>query len=251
MQIVTADFIRVCGMSSRFFARQGKKPQEYCRIARLFNAAGRKRRRQDVRRDEINGYYSIAQREAACPLRLYLFPPEAKKETRPFLAACAGGSDDLLVVPDGHTEGIPPLPGVFVAAAKKPDWADGSRYLAFADSGGPVRLSLAYADGALRAFLQSAVSRYGSRLWAELRPLRAVYPLPCPADGGEVLGEDALAGLIAGRAAFFAQPFCCMACVLPDPPARLVLFDTDETLQKKLALCRELGAANVFGCAQI
>ena len=39
-----------------------------------------------------------------------------------------------------------------------------------------------------------------------------------------------------------------MACVLPEPPAHLILFDTDGTLQKKLRLAETRGADGVLGC---
>lgn len=182
---------------------------------------------------------------------LYLFPREALLETRPFLvAASGGGADDLMVVPNGFSGALPAVPGVFVAAARRPEGADASRYLSFADVGGPVRVGLDCDRGSLRGLLRQAVARFGPRLWAELRPLRAVYPLPCPPDGGETPDAASFAALTEGRPAFFAEPFCCMACVLPEPPARLALFDTAETLRGKLALARELGAANIFGCAQ-
>jgi hypothetical protein len=178
--------------------------------------------------------YSISQREAACPLYLYRFPPEAGLEGRPFFAApSGGGAADLFYVPRGCGAAAGAGAGCLLFLEDEPDairLPDGRKapVCDFSAAGTPLPDPI--------------------RGWVRLGPVCASFPLPCPPGGGEALSRAALAERITGKAVFYAAPFGCMACVLPQPPARLLLFDTDETLRKKLLLAEARGAEGVFGC---
>jgi len=167
-------------------------------------------------------------------LYLYLFPPEARLETQPFFVAPSGaGPGDLLCLPRGN-QAVPSAgAGCLVYSAACPDC---------------IRLP----DGRKAPVCDFSAAETPLpdpiRGWVRLGPVCASFPLPCPPGGGEALSRAALAERITGKAVFYAAPFGCMACVLPQPPARLLLFDTDETLKKKLLLAEARGAEGVFGC---
>ena len=165
---------------------------------------------------------------------LYLFPPEARLETQPFFVAPSGaGTGDLLCLPRGN-QAVPSAgAGCLVYSAACPDC---------------IRLP----DGRKEPVFDfsAAGNRIPERIagWVRLEPARMLFPLPCPRGCGKPLSRAELMDKITGKAVFYAEPFCCMACVLPEPPAHLILFDTDGTLQKKLRLAETRGADGVLGC---
>ena len=179
---------------------------------------------------------------------LYLFPEEALARPEPFLAAGQGppeaaAAEDLLVLPRGCGPVLPPG-NVFVYDCARPE-----RVLPPGGAETDALPAVSCSDtahGPLEDYLRERLSAAGDRLWIFLPPLRAEYPLPCPRDGGQALTREALDERIAGNPVFYAAPFLCMACALPEAPARLILFDTARTLAEKRSLLRSLGAAHVF-----
>lgn len=100
----------------------------------------------------------------------------------------------------------------------------------------------AVSGGTLEAFLRSALAASGGRLCAELRCHALEFPLPCLSGQGTPLTSQQLSGLTAQHRVFFSEALgtsyltCCKENRL-----HCVLFDTLESLQYKLTLCRKLG----------
>lgn len=99
-----------------------------------------------------------------------------------------------------------------------------------------VLISSAISGGSLRQRLQDAAACYDGRCWLLVEPIQARFPLPCPSGVGAPLDEPPdLPG-------FFSREFCCQyAHFCEDDQGYFLLWDTEETVEKKLALAKENG----------
>lgn len=183
---------------------------------------------------------------------VFAFPPQAAQETAPYYLSGINydtktATGTLVVVPPGCTppEGADaPVfcmderdAGTLVgeqAAAQQPDAA--------------VWISSRISGGALRARLLQALEQYGTRLWLRIEPLCMRFPMPCPTGEGETVLPEESARIQKDFPAFFSPELCCMYCAgISGENAAMHLFDTPQTISKKLQLANELGAAYVFG----
>ena len=112
-----------------------------------------------------------------------------------------------------------------------------------------VWVSAQPAGGEVRGFLQAQLARWGTRLWVYAAPRAAVYPVPCPDGAGTALAPEELQALLARIRVYDSAALGCRYGVFRDAAgaARVVLYDTDETLRARLALLRKLGVRQVFG----
>lgn len=111
----------------------------------------------------------------------------------------------------------------------------------FPDCG--VLISSAISGGDLFQRFQEASSCFPGRCWLHLEPLRTVFSLPCPTGIGADIDE------IPDGPVFYSQALCCQYAHFSQcNQGRVVLWDTDETLEKKLQLARQAGFLG-FACA--
>lgn len=110
-----------------------------------------------------------------------------------------------------------------------------------------VLISSALSGGSFRQRLADARERYGS-VALDLERLSRRFPLPCPDGQGRILqpGElDALQKL--GSAPFFSEDLQCMAFYAKEKDSScFVLYDTEETLQRKALLAESMGIRSFF-----
>lgn len=99
-----------------------------------------------------------------------------------------------------------------------------------------VLISSAISGGSFRQRLQDAASCYDGRCWLLVEPIRARFPLPCSSGVGTPL--DAPPDV----PGFFSRELCCQyAHFCKDDQAWFLLWDTEETIEKKVALAKESG----------
>ena len=103
--------------------------------------------------------------------------------------------------------------------------------------------------GSLEGYLRGLLPVWEERLWVYLAPIRMLFPVPCPSGVGTPLNAAETAALTARHPAHFSPELVCRYCFFQDGAgeARVLLFDTEETCRKKLALLRRLGVRQVFG----
>ena len=111
-----------------------------------------------------------------------------------------------------------------------------------------VVVCTALSGGFLEERLKEAVERFGAgRVALDLQRLRMDFPLPCPSGEGEALSGEELEKRIAGQAVHFSVPLCARYVVLlRQGRGRLVLFDDEDTMAKKIALAEGLGIRQGF-----
>ena len=111
--------------------------------------------------------------------------------------------DDRLIVPEGWQ-------GVFPRAAL---------WISSAMSGGDLR----------QRFRELGND---CRCWLRIEPMAARFPLPCPdGQGSPVSGLPETEG-------FYSEALCCRYV---HKPGEVILFDTEETLERKIALAKNAG----------
>lgn len=93
--------------------------------------------------------------------------------------------------------------------------------------------------GFFKSRMAEAAARFPKRCILFLRPLRAIFRLPCP-DGGEALDADAARSLQGGASVFFSDDLLCKYFEVEGEDA-LVLYDDRETVQKKLEAAEAAG----------
>ena len=103
--------------------------------------------------------------------------------------------------------------------------------------------------GELEPYLRGLLAVWGGRLWVCLAPIYMLFPVPCPSGIGTPLPPDAAAMLAAQPPSHFSPELVCRYCFFLNETgqARVLLFDTEDTCRKKLALLRSLGVRQVFG----
>lgn len=81
------------------------------------------------------------------------------------------------------------------------------------------------------------------------RPIRMLFPVPCPSGVGTPLDETAADALTARHPSHFSPELVCRYCFFRDEDgdAHVFLYDTEETCREKLNLLRRLGVRRVFG----
>lgn len=183
---------------------------------------------------------------------VFAFPPQAALDAAPYWlsgtdygAKTAAGT--LIVVPPGCE--IPAAGGapVFCMDSGAPGQILSEARAAQHAARG-VWLSSRLSGGTLRERLTQALAQYGERLWLRVEPLRMRFPMPCPTADGEPLTQSESLTIQDACPAFYCPEFCCMYCVQFDgAQAFMHLFDTTQTISKKLALANDLGVPYAFG----
>ena len=105
----------------------------------------------------------------------------------------------------------------------------------------------AVSGGSLEAFLSSACSAAQGRLCVRIAPVYMDFPLPCLGGTGRELSRQEAQELRGNRRLHFSSALCTgYFTELRQSSLHLVLFDTRETLQKKLQCCRTAGVPYVL-----
>lgn len=112
-----------------------------------------------------------------------------------------------------------------------------------------VLICTALSGGTLRERLSDASARFGGRVALDVQRLAMDFPLPCPSGEGTPLTPSALAALREryDSPVFFSAELCA-SYFSYETGGRLhfVLFDTAETLRRKVQLGRERGIEAAF-----
>ena len=105
----------------------------------------------------------------------------------------------------------------------------------------------AVSGGTLENYLRQALGLHGKNLCIRIAPVYMDFPLPCPGGVGRPLSAEELRSLRREEPCFFSPALCTeyFTCVRQGQ-AHAVLFDSMNSLQKKLALCREVGVSMVL-----
>lgn len=190
-------------------------------------------------------------------MRIFQIPSETAEETGCFSVLCLDTPDpapeqELMLVPagaqwqEGFTgpvywlDGAPALEGLPLSRKTlvQPDLAD-----RFPDH--PVYLSSRVLAGRLEDRLREAFHRWDSRLWLVVAPWRHIFPLPCPDSQGQPISRTQSAILRSEYDSTYAPDLGCRYCTFLKQQGMVHLFDTRETIEKKLELAERLGVENV------
>ena len=113
-----------------------------------------------------------------------------------------------------------------------------------------VLVCTAISGGTLRECLTDAAARYGAaRVALDCQRLAMDFTLPCRSGEGTPLTREELSALRerSGAAVFFSEELCANYFSFQrGAQAHFVLFDTAETLRRKLLLARERGMETAF-----
>ena len=111
-------------------------------------------------------------------------------------------------------------------------------------------LDTAVSGGSFPLRLRQTARELGARRLAlDLRWLRMEFSLPCPGGVGRVLPPEELTALLARQqpVTLFSEPLCARYFTYcAGEEHRFVLYDTEETLLKKLRLASSLGCGAAF-----
>ena len=113
-----------------------------------------------------------------------------------------------------------------------------------------ILIGTALSGGSLREVLEEAVAKYdAAQLALGVERTAMDFPLPCRNGYGTPLAPEALDTLRrrCGAPVFFSEALCAKYFTYRrDGETRLVLFDDDETVGRKLALAQSLGIGEAF-----
>ena len=113
-----------------------------------------------------------------------------------------------------------------------------------------ILIGTALSGGSLRELLEEAVAKYGTaQLALGVERTAMDFQLPCRTGYGTPLTQDTLAALRrnCGAPVFFSEALCAKYFTYRSGgETRLVLFDDDETVSRKLALAQSLGIGEAF-----
>jgi hypothetical protein len=98
----------------------------------------------------------------------------------------------------------------------------------------------ALTGGYFREYLQEFNEKYEYNICLHLDPLRHKFPLPSYDGQGARIDEDQLRSYEAHFAENFSPQLLCNYLYLADEPA-VILYDTPNTLQKKVAVAADIG----------
>lgn len=105
----------------------------------------------------------------------------------------------------------------------------------------------AVSGGTLEGFLTLALSAAQGRLCVRLSPVYMDVPLPCPGGTGRFLSPQEAQSLPEFRQLRYSDALCTgYFTYLRDAALHLVLYDTRETLERKLSCCRRVGVPYVL-----
>lgn len=100
----------------------------------------------------------------------------------------------------------------------------------------------AVSGGTMEAFLHSALAAAQGVLCAVITPVFMDFSLPCPGGIGQTLTEPQAQQLRQDRRLFYSNALVTSYFTYEAQHVlHVVLTDTDDTLRKKLRLCRSLG----------
>ena len=159
-------------------------------------------------------------------------------------------AQELLVVPAGEAIPAEFCGGYIFAPGRE---AADARQLCLAETAAAdaraVWVSAQPAGGDIHGFLQVQLARWGGRLWVYIAPRAAVYPVPCVDGAGKALAPGELQALLRRLPTHDSAALGCRYGFFRDEAgaARVLLYDTDETLRARLALLRKLGVGQAFG----
>lgn len=95
-------------------------------------------------------------------------------------------------------------------------------------------ISSAISGGNLRQRFREAAKR---PCWLLTEPMKTAFPLPCPSGQGVPVLD------LPKRQSFYSE---ALGCRYLHDPEQVILFDTEETMEKKIELARECGFAGVI-----
>lgn len=113
-----------------------------------------------------------------------------------------------------------------------------------------VLLCTALSGGDFQTRLKKAAREHGARRLAlDVQWLRMDFPLPCPSGCGQALTAEALAALMGAQkpVALFSEALCAEYFTYArGAEHHFVLFDTEESILKKLRFGAQLGCGSAF-----
>ena len=113
-----------------------------------------------------------------------------------------------------------------------------------------ILIGTALSGGSLRELLEEAVAKYDvTQLALGVERTAMNFPLPCRGGYGTPLTPEKLAALrrSCGAPVFFSEALCAKYFTYrAGGETRLVLFDDDETVHRKLTLAQSLGIEEAF-----
>ena len=153
-------------------------------------------------------------------------------------------------IADFPRAGLTPGDGPFAVLARERDQE--ARLLALAEQYGPrllvsevwsrvlprcgVLISSAISGGTFSQRVEEAARAYPRRCWLLLEPLSMEFPLPCPTGVGKEIP------ITNDGKSFYSEALCCQYThFVQNQQGRMVLWDTADTLGRKLELARAAG----------
>lgn len=110
-----------------------------------------------------------------------------------------------------------------------------------------VLVSSQICGGSLRERLLDMKAASGKNLWLVIEPLCHLFSLPCPEAVGQIISEAESHVLRMKHQVYDSPEFVCQYCVIVHrAELRIHLFDTPQTVQKKIELACSLGVDNVI-----
>ncbi len=113
-----------------------------------------------------------------------------------------------------------------------------------------ILICTALSGGSLHALLEEAIRKYGpERLAIGVERIAMDFSIPCRSGYGIPLSRESLAALRRRyqTPVFFSEALCAKYFTYRcDGKARLVLFDDDETVRRKLVLAQSFGIRDAF-----
>ena len=114
----------------------------------------------------------------------------------------------------------------------------------------PAGVSLtdcAVSGGTLSSFLSGALAAAQGRLCVRISPIYMEFPLPCPSGTGRLLSPQEARARLGSGTLHISRALCTgYFTFLRDGKLWLMLYDTPETLEQKLACCRACGVPYVL-----
>ena len=171
-------------------------------------------------------------------MTVFDFPPQALAETGCFSVLSRCGAEELFIVPPRALP-VPPERLPITPRTLVPE------YLADRFPENPVMVSSQLCGGTLEARLQSALARWGERVWLLCEPLCARLPLPCPDAQETRLSQAEMQAVRAAHPFLYTPAFCCDYAADPEHES-LYLHDSPQTIKRKLTLAAACGISHTL-----